>query len=127
MLQAGQPASPAEPDDPKGWKLGGLPDDPTSDEFKRRNKHPGGDKFSLAPSLLAYLPKLNLAGLSVARDFIKGKTTSLTNTFFQKAFPEEAQDIILEGVRSYSDRIFSLRFQCTCSCFRTVHTPTRLQ
>eukprot|EP00752_Nemacystus_decipiens_P017671 g15842.t1 len=94
---AGQPAPPAECDDPKGWKLGGLPDDPNSSEFKRRNKHPGGDKFSLGPSLLAYLPKLNVAGLSVARDFIKGKKASLTNTFFQKAFPEEAQDIVLEG------------------------------
>ena len=83
-----------------------MPDDPTSDEFKRRNKHPGGDKFSIAPSLQTQLPQLNKGGLSVARDFVRGKTKSLPFTFFEKAFPTEAQDIILEGVRSHVVTVF---------------------
>ena len=83
-----------------------MPDDPTSDEFKRRNKHLGGDKFTLAPILLTQLPQLNKGGLSVARDFVRGKTKSLPFTFFEKAFPTEAQDIILEGVRSHVVTVF---------------------
>lgn len=76
-----------------------MPDDEQSDEFKRRNKHPGGDTFSLAPGLRGRLPQLDRAGLAVARDFVLGKTTSLPFTFFSEAFPRPAQDIILEEVR----------------------------
>ena len=106
IFQASQPAPPTEPDDPEGWKFGGLPDHPTSDELKRRNKHPGGDNFSLAPSLLTQIPQLNKGGLSVARDFVRGWTKSLPFTFFEKAFPTEAQDIILDGVRSHVVTVF---------------------
>lgn len=77
----------------------GLPDDEQSDEFKRRNKHTGGDSFSLAAGLRARLPQLNRAGLAVARDFVLGKTPSLPFTFFEEAFPKPAQDIILDEVR----------------------------
>ena len=83
-----------------------MPDDPTYDEFKRRNKHPGSDKISLTPSLLTQLPQLNKSGLYVARDFVRGKTKSLPFTFFEKAFPTEAQDIILGRVRSHVVTVF---------------------
>lgn len=99
----GQPPPAAVPDapvDPKGWKLGGLPDDESSDNFRRKNMHPGGHRFSLAADLQARLPQLNRAGLSTARDFVGGgKDKSLPFVFFQETFPVQARDIILEEVR----------------------------
>ena len=104
-----------------------MPDDPTSDEFKRRNKHLGGDKFTLAPILLTQLPQLNKGGLSVARDFVRGKTKSLPFTFFEKAFPTEAQDIILEVVRSHVVSVFVLCvILYVLRVFRIIHKPTHL-
>lgn len=93
-----EPETPDDPEDPEGWQLKGLLDDPQFDEFKRRHKHTGRDKFSLAAGLRQELPQLNRAGLSVARDFVNGKTTRLPFTFFEKTFPTEAQDIILREV-----------------------------
>lgn len=91
---------------PWGGSWGACHNDPNSDNFKRRNKHQGGDRFSFAPSLLTQLPRLNKSGLSVARDFVRGKTTSLPFTFLEKAFPTEAQDIILEGMRAHVATFF---------------------
>ncbi|CAB1112373.1 unnamed protein product [Ectocarpus sp. CCAP 1310/34] len=74
-------------------QLGGS--DESSEPYTRRNKHPGGDKFSLSDDLKASLPKVDKAGLSALRSFVNGKGQALPFTFFEKTFPKEAQDIVL--------------------------------
>ncbi|CAB1114436.1 unnamed protein product [Ectocarpus sp. CCAP 1310/34] len=68
---------------------------------KRMHKHTGGDKFQLAPSLIARLPKLNRTDLNVLRNFIDGKDKSLPFKFFEEAFPPACQDIILTKTNKY--------------------------
>ncbi|CAB1117574.1 unnamed protein product [Ectocarpus sp. CCAP 1310/34] len=79
--------------------LKGLPRDESSEPNTRRNKHPGGDKFSLSDDLKASLPKVDKAVLSALRSFVNGKGQALPFTFFEKTFPKEAQDIVLKEMK----------------------------
>lgn len=99
LSQAGEPPPPPIPDDPKGWVFEGLPRDESSDPYKRRHRHPGGDKFSLSDQLKARLPKVDKQGLAVLRSFVNGKGGGLPFMFFEKTFPTEAQDVVLREVR----------------------------
>lgn len=87
------------PDDSKGWVLEGLPPDESCDPYKRRHKYPGGNKFSLSDQLKTNLPKVDKQGLAALRSFVNGKGGGLPFMFFEKTFPKEAQDVVLEEVR----------------------------
>lgn len=65
--------------------------------------------FSLAPTLRTQLPQLNKAGLAAARDFIGGKTKLLPFTFFEKTFPKDAQNIVIEQVRHGESLVIVVR------------------
>lgn len=136
--QRDQPPPPPAPHYPKSWVLGGLPTDETSPAFLRSNKHKGGPKFSLSRGLLDRLPKVHQQGLSASRGFVGGKGPALPFRFFEEAFPQDCQDIILEEVRLHpnfchfgggaismhevglskitSTPVFRLRCCCCCRC-----------
>ena len=98
LSQAGETRPPPPPAHPQGWRTEAMPKDEGSRAHQRRHKHRGGDKFSLADSLKARLPKLGRRGLEVLRGFVKGKGDKLPFTFFEEAFPAAAQNIVLEEV-----------------------------
>lgn len=88
----------------------GLPRDESSEPYTRRNKHPGGDTFSLSDDLKGSLPKVDKAGLSALRSFVNGKGQALPFTFFEKTFPKEAQDIVLNEVMKPRVVVFEFVF-----------------